>query len=96
VANETLFEKFYNIAEEVEKAIKKPFVMKRVSRALDAAVDNYEERKMDAEGKIQDAQKAIANGDIEKIAVLVDLSGKLKEYDRVIAELKEQKVKFFG
>ena len=68
----TLFDKLYAATEEATKALKKPFVLNKVNRALDGASDHYESAKLDKQDQINNLLARLANGDVNVIGQLIE------------------------
>lgn len=91
-----LFDKLYAITEDAARALKKPFVKNKVSRALAGAADSYESQKIDTQEQIDKLLSAIANGEVDKIGELVEARLTLKEIDAQVAEAKAIKEELFS
>lgn len=76
-----LFDKLYAATEEATKKLKKPFVEKKVMRALDGAVDSYDQEAIDVQEKIDGLMAKLANGNTEVIKALVEAELELEEIE---------------
>lgn len=90
-----LFEKLYALKEEAVAESKKPFVMKKISRAFDSAMDSLESAKIDQQEKINKLEAEIANGKTERIKELVVAVAELTEFDAQIKICEDLKAEFF-
>ena len=89
-----LFDRLYNASEELKKTVKKPFVYKKITRALDGAVDSYETQKIDTQELVDKLMEKLANGDtgviadlIENRLALIEIETQAKEAAKIKAEL---------
>lgn len=82
----TKFDQLYNATEAAKKALKKPFVLNKVNRALDGAADSYASRKLDKQERIDQLTEALANGDTSIVGELIDARLDLAEFDAQAAE----------
>jgi len=69
--NKPLVDLLLDGADELVKKAKKPFIRKKLKRAFESAVDSAEEKKVDAEIKIQDLRKELVK-DPEKAEKLLN------------------------
>ena len=90
-----IFTKFYAAKDEALAEAKKPFTAKKVKRAFESAVDSLESAKIDVLEKIENAEKEIANGTVDKIKDLVEYVRDLEEFDAQIAVAKKLQKEFF-
>jgi len=91
-----LFDSLYNESKDAEATRKKGFIQKKVERGFSAAIDGLQEKKLDAENSVQGVQKAVANGQISRIADLAALALEIQECAIQITELEKQKKVMLG
>lgn len=87
----TLFDRLYAATDEVKQALKKPFVLNKVNRALDGAADSYESAKIDKQERIDALTARLANGETDIIGNLIDARLALAEIDAQAAEAAKVK-----
>lgn len=87
----TLFDRLYAATDEAKQALKKPFVLNKVNRALDGAADSYESAKIDKQEEISSLTARLANGETEIIGNLIDARLALAEIDAQAAEAAKVK-----
>lgn len=87
----TLFDRLYAATDEVKQALKKPFVLNKVNRALDGAADSYESAKIDKQEEIDSLTARLANGETDIIGILIDARLALSEIDAQAAEAAKVK-----
>lgn len=87
-----LRDKLYAATEEATKALKKPFVEKKVNRALDGAVDSLESQKIDYQERVDQLTAKLVNGDTSVIRDLIEYRIKQSEADDLIAQAKSIRV----
>lgn len=78
-------------------AIKKPFVVKRVTRAFDSAKDSIEEQIMDKEAGLNNARESLVEAAKTKenlkdyIQTIIDLKSQIKELKQAQEVLRAEK-----
>lgn len=90
-----IFDKYYALKEEALADAKKPFIEKKVKRAFESGTDSLESAKIDLLEKIENTEKDIANGNIDKIKVLVEYIRDLEELDEQIEVVQKLQKEFF-
>lgn len=79
-------DKLYAIKEEAITAAKKPIIEKRVNRALDGVIDEYESMKIDSQEKIDNLLRELVNGNISVIRDLTKELLRSEELDALKAK----------
>ena len=67
MATETLFEKLYSATDDLIKKMQKPLVERKLKRKMESAWDDAENRKIQAEERINKARKNFENFDVNEI-----------------------------
>lgn len=91
--SKSLFEKLYEAGEATLKAMEKPFVEKKIRRKLEAARDDAEAKKIEAEGKLLSLRKDFSNYDINKILEQKALITKCTE---LMVQVSGEHMELFG
>lgn len=68
-----LFQKLYRATDETKKLLQLPLVEKKIRRALDGAVDSYEQQKIDTQEKIDAQIDQLVRGETGVISELIRL-----------------------
>lgn len=90
------------ILEKGAEFIKKPFVIKRVTRAFDSAADSLEEQLMDNEAQTTAAREKLVEASKNEgaltnyINALIELQSKRISIEQTISALKEERKEFLG
>ena len=96
-----LFEKLYKATADAKRALELPFKMKQVERLLDRKVQEFDDKKEDAEGELQRLYIAFVEAD-EKSAQsaifsrIVDAEIEIEEAARIAEVAKKVKTKLFS
>ena len=89
----SLFEKFYAAAEDIKKMAKKPIEERRLKRKFEAAYDDAENQKIDAEKELEESRMNISDYDINKI---VEKARLMEELDAAQELIKKEYKEMFG
>jgi len=68
-----LIDKLLDGCEDVVKAAKKPFIKKKIERAFESALDSAEEKRVNAELKIQDLRESLIKNPEDASSILNDI-----------------------
>ena len=81
-----LFEELYNKTDESIKLLKKPLVKRQLKRKYSSAYDDAENKKVDAESKLQDLRTKFTNFEINDILAQKKIIVQATQLQELIAE----------
>ena len=85
-----LFDVLYDKTEESVKKLKKPLVKRQIKRRFSASYDDAENKKVDAEAKLQDLRSEFKYFDINKVLEQKQIIEENTDLQRLISsEYKE-------
>jgi type I restriction-modification system DNA methylase subunit len=82
----TLFDEIYDKADDFIKGLKKPLVKKQVKRRLCASHDDAENKKLDAQTKLQDLRGKFNDFDVNNVLEQKQIIEENKTLQKMIAE----------
>lgn len=95
-----LFEKIYKATADAKRALELPFKMKQVERILDRKVQDFADKKEDAEGELQKLYVSFVEADKDAqgriFAEIVDAEIEIEEAERIAEVAKKVKAKLFS
>jgi hypothetical protein len=96
---ENLFDRLYGITEDAIKIAKKPFVKKRVLRAIDSEIDKHELSELNLQERERELFNEIVNEKNDAVVAFKEFASnriKMKDTRETILELKNIREELFG
>lgn len=82
----SVFDTLYDKSDEAIKALKKPLIKRKVTRAFMSAYDDAENKKVDADVKLQELRGKFDNFDVNEILELKLLIEESTNLQKLIAD----------
>jgi hypothetical protein len=95
-ATQSLFDKLWDLTEELKKLAQKPIVMRKLKRRLSSARDNAIEKRDAAIAKLEKCRENISNVESYDINTILACKAEIREHIQSISDIKEEYLLLFG
>jgi hypothetical protein len=91
-----LIDKLYSMGEEAINLAKRPFTVKKVSRAYESAIDSLDAAIVENEEKVENYKVKIAKGNLEYIKKLAEVRLEIEEAEKEKTVIKSDRDALFA